>query len=147
MTTPSNPDNQPVDGSSSTHPNNVTPNGDIGEIAIDLGDDRFILRPTFGCLQRIQTGTGKDVAMLHHRLIHERSIGVDDLLTVIANGIRAGGVAVPKDLGDRIFNEGMIEITARAIEFLTNAQVGPKNLKALSAKNANTSPAGGAGEK
>ena len=111
----------------------MSANKERGEIAIELGGTEYILRPSFDALCRIEQGIGTTIHRFLFQTAVSRDVGVMHVATIITEGIRGSGVEPPSkdDMGRMLFEEGVEHMSAVAIEFLNNAMVGPKNLKAL----------------
>jgi len=91
-----------------------------GEVEVSLGGETFILRPTFEALAEIEKATGLGLVPFATK-ITTGSYGVLDVFTVLKAGIRAGGREPPKDLGQRIVEEGLIRLSDGVLNFLTQA--------------------------
>lgn len=97
-----------------------------GEVAVELGDRSYTMRPTFQCLKRIEATTGRKIVEVMRDLN-----GITVLSIVVAEAIRAGAdgdpfakAATPDKVGDLILEAGVLKIAGLAAAMLSDALLG-----------------------
>ncbi len=88
-----------------------------GEIELELGDKKIVLRPTYEALQAMERATGTRLIPLARRF-GELDFGVSDIVAVIS----AAATEKPdKDIGRLVFEAGVAKVGIRISAFLAGA--------------------------
>ncbi len=100
------------------------PNKERGEVAIKLGGQNFILRPTPEAVVAIETRVGRGLVSLGQRLARDEAT-LEELTAVVFEGLRAAGEpAVFKTVRGMVYATGYTPIALRILQFLVNATTG-----------------------
>ncbi len=98
-----------------------------GEIAITFGEGTdaksFVLRPSFSALRKLETHIGMGVLALVQRL-GQKDVRITDLAAVVWAGIIGSKIKDPPsldDVGDMIYEKGMVNVIPVVGSFLTAA--------------------------
>lgn len=103
-----------------------------GELEIKLGKKTYILRPDFERLESIEDAIGEPIHKFLNGVTDSKAYRLKDLFSIIRialvdpnNDFEDGGLA------DALFEFGIYEIQAIAVQFLQGGMLGPKNLSEL----------------
>lgn len=99
-----------------------------GEISMNLGSEKYVLRPSFQALCLIEEELNKSILDV---LIDtsDRRLKITEMVSIIGNGIRAypsNEKISDDDIGKSIYEAGLVNIMPQVLQFLERA-VGIKN--------------------
>jgi len=98
-------------------------NAEIGELEIELGGERYILRPEFRGLCEIENKTGKSVLEIA-RLFSQESVLLSHLVAVIYGGLIWKYDLTFDQVGEKIVSDGYVKFAPVAATFLSSGLVG-----------------------
>lgn len=93
------------------------------EIALVLGGQSYVLRPTFAALAEMEGALGVGLIELCG-LISRGKLTLRQLVAVVSAGIKGGGGTVPADLGGLVLAFGFIPVLQLVGSWLTGALSG-----------------------
>lgn len=100
-----------------------------GEVEFVLGDETFILRPTFEALVRVEQKLGGLFSIVDRAT--NGQVTLDDIVTVIWSCAQAGGSPLDREaIGQLIAENGVAQATSAFRTVLTVALAGPDAAKA-----------------
>ncbi len=95
-----------------------------GELKVKLNKTDYNTRLTLDGIMRIEQSTGKPILKLANDLMSS-NISMTDILTIMTTAIRGGGNNIQqKEVGDILFEAGMIESMRACSLILTNTITG-----------------------
>ena len=106
-----------------------------GDVAVTIGGQEYVLRPTYQALAEIEARTGVGLVALAGKFMN-RDFGVVEAVAIISAGIAGSGEKPPKDLGDQIIGQGVLQLAGPILAFLTNGLTGDQEGKAEGAPQA-----------
>ena len=97
-------------------------NKNRGEVAIKLAKNEYILRPSFQAICSIETELGKSIIAIIANLT-KNNLTLSDSSIIIFYGMQAyeKQQLTKEEIGNLIFNEGIINILPKLIKFLEYA--------------------------
>jgi hypothetical protein len=106
----------------------MTANPQRGEVEIELGGRRFVMRPTFQAIAEMEKQTGRGVIELLQSL-SDGGLKVSELAAIITAGLKAAGEPARYDKVGALLLEGGLEgIVPPVGEFLIGALTGGREL-------------------
>ena len=106
-----------------------------GEVELKLGDQTYIMRPTFEALCAIEARLGVGLLEIAERMA-ERRIGLGDATVIIFETAKAGGhKAKEAEIGEGILEVGLFAVVPPIIELLDRALTGPSEGNAPAPSN------------
>ena len=94
-------------------------NRNRGEVSVILKDKKYILRPSFQILCSIEEEIGRSIINILSDL-SEKKIQLSEIVIIVKYGISFydKNYHTNVDLGELIFNSGVVKILPKVIEFL-----------------------------
>lgn len=96
-----------------------------GDVPVTIAGTTYTMRPSFEALAAIEEKTGLGLVALWRRF-GQQEFGARDVVTVIAEGVRAGEGKVPDKLAALIIQAGLFTLAPSVAKFLTHALAGEK---------------------
>lgn len=82
------------------------------------------MRPTYQAIMEIEQAAGVGVVPIARRVLANEH-GLTEAVAIITAGLRASGEpATPDKVGQMVLDDGLLNLTAPLVEFLTNALSG-----------------------
>jgi hypothetical protein len=87
----------------------------LGELEIELGGKKYVLKPTFEALQLMEDKSGRTLSQLV-RVFLTSNAGIKDVAAVVygglygANGNKSAGIPKYEDVGELIMNDGAVNL-------------------------------------
>ena len=92
-----------------------------GDIEIELGGRRFVMRPSYKAVCEIEEATGVGVPALAARVMNGQE-KLTEIAAIVTAGLRAAGEPASfGKVGEMIFAAGLEKALGPAVEFLTRA--------------------------
>lgn len=102
-----------------------------GEVELELGGEKRILRPTFEVIGEIEAGTGFGLLDMARRL-RDGSWTVGQIATIIRAGLKGseGKARTVNEIGQWVFEATPLQCAASAMELILNALSGGRDADA-----------------
>lgn len=119
----------------------------LGELEIELGDEKFTLRPTFEGLMQIEQRSGSSIAQLSKKIMVGIT-GIQDATAIVYGGVYGYCDGKPKftyeEIGNKVMAHGYCNILGPICQFIGAALLG-KNVNDIDdgsgdSKKKNTDP-------
>lgn len=95
-----------------------------GELKVKLNKTDYNTRLTLDGIMRIEQSTGKPILKLANDLMNS-NLSMTDIVTIMSTALRGGGNNIqPKEVGELLFEAGMIDSMKVCGEILTNTITG-----------------------